>query len=46
MSKKKKKPIASSGPTVGEVALELQKSDEKINPIDLQREIHQGPTGS
>jgi len=29
--------------TVGEAALDLQKkADEKINPIDLQREIHKG----
>jgi len=28
--------------TVGAAALRLQKKDEKINPIDLQRDIHQG----
>lgn len=28
--------------TVGEHSLELQSSDEKINPIDLQREVHKG----
>lgn len=28
--------------TVGAAAIERQKKDEKINPIELQREIHEG----
>lgn len=36
MSNKKK------STTVGEAALALQETDEKINSIDLQREIHKG----
>lgn len=40
----KKKNTKDSGRTVGEVALDLQKIDDKINPIELQREIHKGNT--
>jgi len=37
--------ITSPKKTVGAHAVELQqKKDEKINPIDLQREIHKGNT--
>lgn len=28
--------------TVGKLALDLQKKDEKVNPIELQRSIHKG----
>lgn len=31
-------------PTVGEAALKLQESSEKINPIELQQAIHKGNT--
>lgn len=32
--------------TAGEIALKLQSKNDKINPIDLQREFHKGKTSS
>lgn len=34
--------VSSKEKTVGQASLELQQKDEKINSIDLQREIHKG----
>lgn len=47
MSKKKKvRTSFGAEKSVGFHARELQKKDEKINPVDLQKSIHKGNEGS